>query len=452
MTENKIKTAGQTLDMTKGNIVSILITFSVPVLIGNLFQQLYNIADTAIIGNFLGEVSVAAVGATAAVYSMLLSIAYGVSSGFGVFIARYFGANDEENLRKTVHMSLWLSAVIALILTIISVAGLEPLLVWINTPPEILPESLAYLRVIVMGTIITMFYNLFSAMLRSLGNSRMPLYFLIVASIVNIVLDIVFIRVFSLGVVGTAYATVLSQAVSVVLCVIYIWKKVPLLYISKKYFVWDFRMCKDLLSLSSSMALMLVITKFGNVMFQWYVNEMGILTITGHTAARKIHDLLTLAYDAVSVAIATFISQNFGAGDFGRIKKGIRISIFMGWLWSALATVVVFTLGTPLAKFITGTQSKDVLDIAMLYLVINVPCYFMLTLLLIYRNCMQSLGYKMLPIIVSGIELAGKILPLGILTKWWGYLGVCILEPILWLICSAVLIMGYMYAKRKWNE
>lgn len=451
MQDNKLKIAEQTLDMTKGNILSTLVVFSLPVLIGQVFQQFYNIADTAIIGNFLGEVSVAAVGATSAIYSMLVGFAVGVSNGFGVFIARYFGAGDEEKLRKTVHMSLWLGLGIALILTLISMAGLKPLLVWVNTPPEILPESLSYLRVIAMGTIVTMLYNLLAAMLRSLGNSRMPLYFLIVSTVINIVLDIVFIRVFSLGVVGTAYATVFSQAVSVVLCILYIWKKVPLLYICKKYFVRDLRMCKDLLSLSLSMAFMLVITKFGNVVFQWYVNEMGIQTITGHTAARKIHEMLTLTIDAISVAVATFISQNFGAREYDRIKKGIRISIFIGWGWGILATIIVFVFGIPLSKFLTGTQSKEVLDIAMLYLVTNVPCYFMLTLLLIYRNAMQSLGYKILPIIVSGIELAGKILPLGVLTGWWGYLGVCVLEPVLWTICSAVLIIGYMYAKRKWN-
>ena len=333
----KSKTAS--LNMTEGSILRNLIWFAVPVLIGNIFQQLYNVADTAIIGNILGDTALAAVGAAAPVYGLMIGFAGGLTNGFAVVIARFFGAGDERGMKRSVALTYLLSAGIAFVLTVASLIALHPLMASLKTPPEIIGDTEKYMRVIMLFSAVTIAYNMFAGMMRALGNSKTPLYFLIVSTFVNIGLDFLFVGAFKMGVAGAAYATVISQGVSVALCIWYVVKKCRVLLFSRRELTLDKPLLSDLATTGMSMGLMYAIVSVGSVILQGAVNSFGTSTITAHTAARKIDDIFMLPLGTIALASSTFASQNFGAGKMDRVKKGIKYSIFIALGWSAFSVL-----------------------------------------------------------------------------------------------------------------
>lgn len=438
-----------TLNMTEGNVIHVLLLFTIPIFISNLFQQLYNVVDVAVIGHVLGDNALAAVGATSSIYGLVIGFINGMSNGFCVVIARYFGAKEKDFFQKSVMLSIFLSFVTTVILTIVSLVLLRPLLVLLHTPADILDLSQSYISIIFLFSCITFAYNLLSSMLRAVGNSYIPLCALIMASVLNVILDIFFVKNMNMGVKGAAFATVIAQGFSVLFLVVYIIKRCPMLYISFHKFSRERAILLELLTTGVSMALMLVLTNVGTVILQGSINSFGTTTITGHTAARKFHDICMLPFGTICTSAATFVSQNYGAGKKKRISQGIKSSIFLGTVWSIVAMFVVLLAGPRLIYIMTGSTDSAVVGISMKYLYWNVPFYAVLNILLIMRNALQALGNKIIPVIASVVELVGKFAGAFLLSRVLGYFGICLNEPITWILCFPIVLIGFM---QKFNQ
>jgi putative MATE family efflux protein len=430
--------------MTEGPITKAILTFAFPILIGNVFQQLYNVADTAIIGHILGDHSLAAVGASAPIVSLIIGFVYGITNGFSVIIARYYGAKDYDNMRKAVAVSYVLTLIIATIMTVASRLLLGTILRALSTPSEIINETESYLKIIITFCVITCFYNMFSGLMRAIGNSRMPLVFLIISSIINVMLDYIFVKYFGWGVKGAATATVIAQAVSVILCMLYVYTKSKELAFTKEGLNTDMSMVKELISMGLSMGLMLVVVSIGSVALQRAVNYLGSDIITAHTAARKVDDLFMLVMGTISVSASTFASQNLGAGHYDRIREGIKKCILISWVWSLFAIAVVYIFGTKLIYLISGTSNEFVIATSNRYIRINIAFFMVLGVLLVLRSSLQGLGRKMVPVAGSIVEMAFKFGAVGIISRKLGYFGVCILEPIIWVVCAILVLVDFM--------
>ena len=433
-----------TLDMTEGKVIRVLLVFTIPIFISNLFQQFYNVVDVAVIGHILGDNALAAVGATSSIYSLVIGFINGMSNGFCMIIARYFGGNDQDNFQKSVRFSIILSFATTVVLTIASLLVLKPLLRLLHTPVDILDLSQSYISVIMLFCCVTFAYNLLSSMLRAIGNSYIPLYALVIASVLNVILDIIFVKTLNMGVRGAAFATVIAQGFSVFFLLVYIVKYCPLLHINIHKFTIDRTILLELLTTGFSMAMMLVLTNIGTVVLQGSINSFGTSTITGHTAARKFHDLCMLPLGTICTSAAAFVSQNYGARKKERIKQGIAASIFLGTIWSILILIVVLLTGQELIHALTGSTDAEVIGISIKYLYWNVPFYVVLNILLIMRNSLQALGNKKLPVIASVVELIGKFAGAFLLSRIIGYLGICLTEPITWLICVPIVLAGFV--------
>ena len=432
-----------TLKMTEGSILKNLIYFAVPILIGNIFQQLYNVADTAIIGNILGDGAFAAVGAAAPVYGLIIGFAGGLTNGFAVIIARFFGANDMRRLKKAVALTYVLSAAIALVLTVTGLAAMHPLMASLQTPDEIIADTESYMGIILLFSAVTIAYNMLAGMMRAVGNTKAPLYFLIVSVLVNIVLDFMFVSGFGMGVAGAAYATVISQAVSVVLCFIYAAKKCGFLVFDRSCLEMNRPLLADLSMTGLSMGLMYAIVSVGSVVLQGAVNSLGTAVITAHTAARKIDDIFMLTLGTIAMASSTFASQNYGAGRLDRVKKGIRYGILLSFGWSAFSVLCAVLFRVPLIAALTGTNDETVIDTASQYIIINISFFFVLGILLVLRSSLQGVGRKLVPVCGSGIELLMKVIAAAVIAPHFGYFGICILEPAIWCVCAVIVVIDY---------
>lgn len=430
-------------DLLKGNILKSLLIFAIPLFISNLFQQLYNTADTMIVGHFLGDTSLAAIGACSAVYELLVGFALGIGNGMSMVVARSFGAGDERLLKRAVAGALVIGAVVTVIVMIISGMFLYPLLELLHTPQEIIEESYSYIFVVVMCVGVMFAYNLLAGLLRAIGNSVMPLVFLVVSSVVNIGLDILFITKFAMGIRGAAVATVIAQGFSALLCLMYILWKAKILIPRKEHFQIEGRLYGELAGQGLSMGLMVAIVSAGTVILQFAINELGYLIIAGHTAARKLNSFCTMPLMTIALATSTFVSQNKGANQRERIIKAVRYSNCISVLWSVLITVVLIFAAPVLIKFLSGSSEAVVIENGARYLRINAPFYSVLGILLTMRNSLQGIGKKIVPLISSIIELIGKIVFVVFFIPHLGYFGVIICEPIIWCLMCAQLVFTF---------
>jgi len=432
------------VDLIHGPIMPSLLTFMFPVFISNVFQQLYNAADTAIVGNFLGENSLAAIGACASIFELLTVFANNMGNGFAMVTARAFGAGNERNLRRSVAGSILIGAAAVAVLTIASVLGLRPLLKLINTPNAILDEAYSYIRIVGEWLAVTFLYNLCAGLLRAIGNSVMPLVFLIFSSVLNVVLDIFMITSLHMGVAGAAYATVIAQAVSAVLCVLYIFRRARILIPR----VEDFRhigrfMLADLAGQGFSMAFMGSIVSIGSIILQFGINGLGEAVIAGHVAARKIFSIGNLLFMSMASAMATFVSQNRGADKRDRILTAMRKARWFDLLSMLIVAFLFYFTATPLMRLISGSDNPVILGNGTAYLRFTAPFYFVLGMLLQTRFALQGLGAKLVPLISSGIELMGKILFTWLLVPRFGYPAVIACEPVIWLFMTAQLLYAF---------
>jgi putative MATE family efflux protein len=431
------------VDFLHGPIIKSLVLFAIPMLISSLFQQLYNMVDTMIIGHYLGDDSLAAMGACSSIYSLIVGFALGIGSGMSIVNARSYGAGDLDKLKRSVASSICIGLCVAAVATVFGGLLLRPILELLHTPENIIEEAYLYVSTIVSGVAITMTYNLCSGMLRAIGNSFMPLVFLIVSSILNVFLDLVMIVQFSMGVRGAALATVMSQAVSAVLCATYIVKKTPILVPKKEHFHFDAELWKELFAQGISMALMGSIVSIGTVILQYAINGFGSLTIVAHMAARKIYSLFCLAINVTSMAVSTFVSQNKGAGNRERIVKVMKYAYIYDVLAAGVITVALWAFGEQMVIWLTGTKDPIVLENAVLYLRLIGPFLAILGMLLQTRSALQGIGEKLLPIMSSVIEMVGKILFAVFIIPKMGYFAVIICEPIIWCVMVAELLWAF---------
>lgn len=431
------------VDLTKGNIVKGLILFAIPILISNIFQQLYNTMDTVIIGNVLGDISLAAIGACGAIYELLIGFALGIGNGLSIVVARAYGSKDDELLKKSVAGSLIIGIIVTVIIMVISRVFLYPLLELLNTPANIINESYSYISTITLFVGVTFAYNLFAGLLRAIGNSFMPLIFLIISSVINIILDLIFITRFNMGISGAAIATVIAQGISAILCFVYIIKKCPILVPNKKHFKINKKLYRELAGQGISMGLMISIVSTGTVILQTAINNLGYLIIAGHTAARKLNSFCAMPISTMSLALATFVSQNKGSAKYDRIRRGVKIANLLAICWAGIITVILWVLAPTMVKLISGSNEATVISNGASYLMINAPFYAVLGVLLNLRNSLQGLGKKVVPLISSIIEFIGKCLFVALFIPNLKYFGVIICEPIIWCFMTIQLVYSF---------
>ena len=454
-------------DLTNGNPLKLIAAFALPILLGNVFQQVYSLTDTIIIGKALGNEAIAAVGSTASVVSLMFSIINGLVTGFAIIVSKNFGAGRHDEMRRTIARMLTFSAITTAVIICATTIFIEPLLTALNTPDEIFAQARDYLFVVALGLVVTLLYNFEAAILRAVGDSVIPLIILIISTALNIVLDLLFVCVFEAGVLGAAVATVAAQLISAVVCMIYLVKKRPFLLVKKVDFKFTRETTAELLGAGFGMALMYSIVDIGSIVLQNGINGFGKDIITAHTAARKIFSLLIMPFSSISATLVTFCSQNRGAGKYSRIKTGIRDGLIIAFSWAAATLALVFFAGNFLVGMLVSTEdanSADIIATAVMYLKWSVPFYFPLAALLALRSSLQGLGKSAVPIICSIIELSWKvvtvlvIIPLfggnngtvgGSLEQIGGYFGVIISEPIIWTACAILIIIIAIATIRK---
>lgn len=428
-------------DMTKGSPTKLLLTFAIPVLIGNLFQLLYNLTDTRIVGAYLGETALAAVGATGSLNNMFIGFLTNMMNGMAILTARYFGAGERDNVRRSVSCMLVLGVGTAVVLTLSSVGLLTPLLRLLNTPDHLIATSAAYFRIILLGLIVTVLYNGCAALLRAIGDTVTPLLFLILAVVLNIGLDLLFVCVFHWGVQGAAFATVLAQAVSALLCILYIAHKYMILHPIRSDFRLQSSMVLQMYTSGLCMGFMLTLVNIGSVILQSAINTFGDSIIVAHTAARRLTELLMMPFSVLGTAMSTFASQNFGAGRYDRVRAGILRALGLGAAACCLSILASFTIVPALVFWLTGGAAQEIVDTATLYLRVDTCFYFITMVIVIYRNTLQSIGDPVTPIISSLCETFGKIGAVLLLIPPLGYFGVILTEPIVWAIMVIPLIV-----------
>ena len=432
------------VDLMHGPILKSLLLFMLPILVSNLFQQLYNTVDTMIVGNVLGDTALAAIGSCGSIYELLVGFGIGIGNGLAIVAARSYGAQDEDLLKRTVVGSVVIGLIASLVITTAGFFGLHALLQLLDTPAEILEDAYSYIIVIDLGVVVMFMYNLCAGLLRAIGNSVMPLVFLLISSVLNVGLDLWFIAGVGMGVRGAAVATVIAQGISVGVGVLYVLARVRILIPEKKHFAVGSHLYWELFSQSISMGLMSSIVSAGSVVLQYGINGLGTLTIAGHTAARKLFMFFNMPFSAMAMAISTFVSQNRGADQRGRILKAMRCAVIYDFVMAALVTVILGLFAKDLVQLISGSQEAVVLNNGALYLQVVGPFYAVLGVLLQTRFALQGLGAKMIPLVSSVIELMGKVVFAFLFIPKFAYLAVIFCEPVIWCLMTVQLIYAFV--------
>lgn len=420
------------IDFLSGKIFVPMVQFTIPVLFSILFQQLYNTIDTLIVGHTLGETALAAIGAASPIYDLLIGFALGFGNGLAIVTARCFGSQDERMLKNSVAAAIGIGAGIVAVITIFSQFILMPLLRILHTPAEIIDEAYHYISIITIFTVVMFAYNLCAGILRAVGNSIMPLLFLIISSFINIVLDYVFIAHLGRGLSGAAEATVIAQGISVLLCLLYIARSVKKLIPKKINFKFDKTLYIEMTAQGLSSAFMMCFVSAGSVILQSGINGLGYLTIAAHTAARKLYSFCMMPFMAMSQTINTFVSQNCGAKQPGRIRKAMKYSYIFAAIVTVFMTIFIWIFAPAMIRFISGSEEVVVLQNGTLYLRVVAPCYFILGVLNNTRRALQAIGQKILPVFSGVIELIGKILFTAFFIPKMQYMAVIICEPVIW--------------------
>lgn len=434
-------------DMTRGDPVRLLLNFSAPLFLSNLLQQFYNLADTALAGHILGDAALAEIGATAALYGLIMNFAFGMNNGLALTVSRLFGAGDEKGVRRATAWMLALAGATAAVLTVVFVGVRRPLLVLLQVPEASIDGALAYLTLILLGIPLTMAYNMEAALLRAIGNSLTPLYFLLFSTVLNIGLDIAFMGPLQLGVGGAAAATVVAQGISAVLCGWYIIRNYPALHFTRNAFANGKNFAGNMFWAGLSMGLMSAIYNIGSVVLQSSINALGSTYIAAQVAARRFAELFFIPGGALGIAVATYSSQNLGAGRRSRIMKGVTTALGIYFVWWVFVMLFVFFLSDPAVRAITGTNDEVIISNAVLYLKISAPVIPPMAVLVIVRNMLQGIQHTIEPLLASGLELIGKVIFGVWIVPAVGYTAVCFCEPVTWVICF-VFILGALYRCR----
>ncbi len=438
-------------NMTQGRPLTLILRFMMPLLVGNVFQQLYNMIDTIIVGRYVGDTALAAVGSTGTIFFLVIGICNGMATGFTVLTSQKYGADDYDGTKLSVTNGMFLSVILLVVMTALSLSVMHPLLHIMNTPEDIYDDAYQYISVICMGVTAIVFYNLFSSFLRAIGNSRMPLIFLIISALLNIILDLVFILIFHMGVGGAAWATNVSQAVSAILCAIYIFVKVDVLKPQKKHWRWHKESVRKQLSIGIPMALQFGITASGTMVMQTAVNKFGSVAVTGFTAASRVQNLLTQGMMAIGQTIASFSGQNYGRGDLDRIHQGTKDAMKI----SLVYCIVVGGIGIPLLPYLmklffdAGVDISIYLPWAKPYFYMCVANYITLCMIFIYRNTMQGCGYGFVAMTLGVMELIARLITAGLSISLHSYLLAAAADPAAWFTTGFFAFFLYLYLRKR---
>ena len=436
------------VDMTRGNPLRLILLFTLPVLLGELFQQLYTLSDTMIAGHVLGDNALAAIGASASLYSMILSFAIGIANGCGIVLGRMFGMGDIPRLRRATGAMIALTLLVGAALTAAMLLLCGPMLRWLSTPVAVFDQAYAYLAILCGGFVITVIYNACAAFMRALGNSRTALYFLIIACVLNLALDMTMVMGLGWGVMGAALATVIAQGFSATLSILYIRRHFAA-YLPTRGDRPERRLVGEMTSTGLAMGLMYSVYAIGSVVMQGAINGLGEAVITAHTGARKILELMMRPASALGTALTAFASQNRGAQQWRRIRTAIRQVMVMVAVWSAMVAVILYGAGESLIRGLIGTANGEIVRLAVMNLCINAPLFFPEGVIVTMRQAMQGLGMKVTPVMASAIELVMKLLFAWLVVPVWGYRGASWGEPSTWVACAAFIMAVYFISRRK---
>ena len=440
---------GKTKTLTEGTPWKQILLFSIPIFWGNIFQLLYSLVDTKIVGSTLGTEALAAVGSVSTLHTLMTGFLNGLTLGFSLITAMCFGADNMKRLKKSFAMTIELGVLTTAVLVVVLMFVLQPLLHLLNVPEEQFAMSYAYISVLIVGLFATVLYNLCANTLRAIGDSLTPLLFLILATVSNIGLEYLFILEFHMGVQGAAYATVLAQLISVVLCFVRIFRKFPILHLQKSDFRPEKELIVEMYKSGLSMGLMSCLVSIGTIMLQSAINTFGTTVIVAHTAARKVFEIMSLPMSVLGSAMATYCGQNYGAKRFDRIRQGIRASLLIAAIWSVAVFIICHTVEGALIRFVASTTDAEVIYWGSMYLKVDMSFIIVCGVIVILRNSMQGFGDRVIPVFSSCIELAGKIIFAFVFAPVFAYWGIIWAEPVVWIAMVIPLIVKVVHTLKK---
>lgn len=438
----------KTRDMTVGSPIKLIFGFFLPLLFGLLFQQLYNAVDTVVVGRFLGVSALAGVGATGALNFLILGFCTGTCAGFAIPVAQKFGEHDFAGLKRYAVNAIMISVMFSLVVGTIVSCLCRTFLEWMGTPADIIDDAFAYLFVIFLGIPVVMLYNVLFGIIRSMGDSRTPVLYLIVASLINVALDLLLIVVFHTGVEGAAIATVISQAISALLCVRYI-RHSQVLIITKEDWKVDWQCCKVLLGMGLPTGLQYSITAIGSIMLQTGINGLGSHAVAAVSTGNKVTQLICCPLDALGTTVATYGGQNIGAKKLDRISKGMRTCVAFGLIYSVIAFFLIKYLGPTLLSLFIGAEETSVLADAQYFIMHWVAFCAPLTFVYVFRFMIQGLGFSKLAVFAGVFEMLAR----GLISLFWipaaGFEAVCFASPVAWIAADVFLVPAYLWVRKK---
>ncbi len=430
-------------DMTRGNALKLILWFALPILIGNVFQQLYQLADIFIVGRLIGENALAAVGASAPIYLTFLIIAFSFTGGLTAVTAQRFGAGDYDGVRRSVTHSFRASLVLSILLTIVLIVSLKRLLHILNVPQAIYDDSYKFILILGLAMVLIVAFNLLSGFIRALGDSKTPLYFLIFSSVLNIVFNLILIKFFHLGVIGSAIGTVIAISISVICCVWYIKRNYPILRLKKEDWRYNGEFMREHLNIAIPMSIQFSILSLSIMVIQSVCNSFGEKIIVGFTIALRIEQLATQPLMAIGLAMATFVAQNYGAGKVSRIRAAVKKTCLTSLTISIIMSALIFFFGTHLIGSFLDHADPFIVKIGVSYLGISIMFYVFLGLIFIFKNTLQSMGKPMFPVLSGFVELGIRIYAAIYLASKIGYEGIYYAGPLAWVGGATVVLIGY---------
>ena len=436
-------------DMTVGSPFKLVLSFTLPLLLGFLFQQLYSFVGTAIVGKYLDSAALAAVGSTGSLNFLLLGFCMGICSGCAIPVAQAFGAKDETELRRCVMHCVYLGAGISIVMAVGTSLLCRWMLVATNTPEEILEDAIAYILPIFMTIPVTVLYNMTSGIMRSLGDSKTPVYFVTLAAVLNVVLDLLFILKFNMGVAGAAYATIISQLVSGLGCLFVLIRKFPILRLQPGDTAFHPALAKRLLGMGLPMGLQYSITAVGCVTMQAAVNSLGTVAVAAMSAGGKLYSFFTCVFDALATTMSTFAGQNIGARKLDRVHEGLKAASIIGVIYCVLALAAVLLFGEPMICMFVSAAETEVITLARDYMIICTACFVALLFVNIVRLTIQGLGFARIAMLAGVMELVARVGVAMLLVPHFGFYGACWGNPAAWIFADLFLIPCYFYITKK---
>lgn len=436
-------------DMTKGSPIKLLLSFSMPMLIGNIFQQFYNMVDTIVIGRYEGANSLAAVGSVGSLTFLLLSFVMGFTTGASIIVSQYFGAKDEKMMRKAVMMGTYIGFMTTILFMALGLIFIDSILHALNLPLEIYAGAKIYMQIILCGMFATTAYNICASVLRALGDSKTPLLFLIMASLLNVVLDLLFVIILKWSVAGVAIATVLSQLISAIMCIAYIIKKYECLRMSKEDMKLDKELLVKVVKFGIPMSVQNSVNALGMIIIQSTINSFGTLVIAAYTAATKIDQIAYQPLMSLGMGIATYTGQNIGANKINRVREGVNKAVKMAVLFYIGIFATVNLLANVLLQIFISAENVEIIRIGREYLLIISFFYLFFGYMNMFMNVLRGMGNSFIPMIAGFLEFGGRLVVAFVIAKIFGYIGVWFASPTAWILACALVIPSYFYELKK---